>query len=103
LKSCGVDRITYEAKEEITDGVNKEELISSLRREVRILVHLAGKVDKSKIDYRPTSKQRSTLELLCSTGHHGPHPACRNQEWSLQQSRLERRWGPRMSRRSDEL
>jgi hypothetical protein len=44
--------------------LTKEELIKSLQNEVRILVHLAGKVDKSKLDYRPTPKQRSTLELL---------------------------------------
>src|SRR6266481_5805542 len=44
--------------------LTKEELIASLRHEVRILTHLAGKVDKSKLDYRPTPKQRSTLELL---------------------------------------
>lgn len=44
--------------------LTKEELIASLQNEVRILVHLAGKVDKSKLNYRPTAKQRSTLELL---------------------------------------
>src|SRR5258705_6105548 len=44
--------------------LTKEELIASLRHEVRILTHLAGKVDKSKLEYRPTPKQRSTLELL---------------------------------------
>jgi hypothetical protein len=44
--------------------LTKEELIDSLQHEVRILVHLAGKVDQSKLDYRPTPKQRSTIELL---------------------------------------
>lgn len=44
--------------------LTKEELIAALQNEVRILVHLAGKVDKSKVDYRPTPKQRSILELL---------------------------------------
>jgi hypothetical protein len=44
--------------------LTKSELISALQKEVRILVHLAGKVDRSMIDYRPTAKQRSTLELL---------------------------------------
>ena len=44
--------------------LTKEELIATLQNEVRILVHLAGKVDRSKLDYRPTAKQRSTLELL---------------------------------------
>src|SRR5262249_15509940 len=44
--------------------ITKEELIASLQNEIRILLHLAGKIDRSKLDYRPTPKQRSTLELL---------------------------------------
>ena len=52
--------------------LTKEELIASLRHEVHILVHLAGKVDKSKLDYRPTPKQRSTLELLQYMAIMGP-------------------------------
>lgn len=44
--------------------LTKEELIASLQNEVRIFVHLAGKADKAKLDYRPTPKQRSTLELV---------------------------------------
>lgn len=52
--------------------LTKEELITSLQNEVRILVHLAGKVDKSKFDYRPTPTQRSTLELLQYMAMMGP-------------------------------
>lgn len=52
--------------------LTKEELISALQQEVRILVHLAGKVDKSKLDYRPTPTQRSTLELLQYLAIMGP-------------------------------
>jgi hypothetical protein len=44
--------------------LTKDELIGSLQNEVRILLHLASKADRSKIDYRPTPKQRSTLDLL---------------------------------------
>ena len=44
--------------------LTKPELIASLQNEVRILLHLAGKIDRGKLDYRPTPKQRSTLELL---------------------------------------
>ena len=44
--------------------LTKEELISSLQNEVRILLHLASKIDRNQLDYRPTPKQRSTLELL---------------------------------------
>jgi hypothetical protein len=44
--------------------LTKPELISSLQHEVRILLHLATKIDRLKLDYRPTPKQRSTIELL---------------------------------------
>ena len=44
--------------------LTKEELIASLQNEVRILLHLASKIDRNKLDYRPTPKQRSTKELL---------------------------------------
>ena len=52
--------------------LTKDELIASLQNEVRILVHLAGKVDKSKLDYRPSPKQRTTLELLQYMAIMGP-------------------------------
>jgi hypothetical protein len=48
------------------------ELIASLQNEVRILLHLAGKVDRAQLDYRPTRKQRSTLELLQYLSMMGP-------------------------------
>src|SRR5262252_9098036 len=44
--------------------LTKPELIGSLKHEVNILLHLAGKIDRGKLDYRPTPNQRSTLELL---------------------------------------
>jgi hypothetical protein len=44
--------------------LTKEELIGSLQNEVRILLHLASKIDRNKLDYRPSPKQRSTMELL---------------------------------------
>jgi hypothetical protein len=40
------------------------ELIASLQNEVRILQHLITKIEPSMLDYRPTPKQRSTMELL---------------------------------------
>ena len=52
--------------------MTKAELIGSLQNEVRILLHLASKVDSSKADYRPTPKQRSTLELLQYMSIMGP-------------------------------
>ena len=44
--------------------LTKSEIIASLQHEVRILLHLASKIDRSQLEYRPTPKQRSTKELL---------------------------------------
>jgi len=52
--------------------LTKSELISSLQNEVRILLHLAGKIDRTTLDYRPTPKQRSTIELLKYLSIMGP-------------------------------
>ena len=52
--------------------LTKSELIASLQNEVRILLHLAGKIEPTMLDYRPTPKQRSTLELLKYLSIMGP-------------------------------
>ena len=52
--------------------MTKSELIGSLKNEVRILLHLASKIDRAKLDYRPTAKQRSTLDLLRYLSMMGP-------------------------------
>ena len=52
--------------------LTKEELIATLQNEVRILLHLADKIDRSQLDYRPTPKQRSTIELLQYLSVMGP-------------------------------
>jgi hypothetical protein len=44
--------------------LTKQELITALQKEVSILVHLAQKLDDRSCGYRPTAKQRSSLELL---------------------------------------
>ncbi len=44
--------------------LTKPELLSALQHEVRILLHLAGKFNHDSLAYRPTPKQRSSLELL---------------------------------------
>ena len=44
--------------------LTKSELIATLQHEVHVLLHLAGKIEPTMLDYRPTPKQRSTLELL---------------------------------------
>ena len=52
--------------------MTKPELLASLQNEVRILLHLASKIDRSQLDYRPTPKQRSTIELLRYLSVMGP-------------------------------
>lgn len=52
--------------------LTKPELAALLQNEVRILLHLIGKIDRSAIDYRPTPKQRSTLDLLRYLSIMGP-------------------------------
>lgn len=53
-------------------ALTKEEVIAQLQKEVRILLHLASKIDRSQLDYRPTPKQRSTIELLRYLVNMGP-------------------------------
>lgn len=52
--------------------LTRSELIASLQNEVRLLLHLAGKVDRARADYRPTPRQRSTIELLKYLSMMGP-------------------------------
>ena len=52
--------------------LSKSELLASLQHEVHILLHLASKIDHTSIDYRPTPKQRSTIELLKYLSTMGP-------------------------------
>ena len=52
--------------------LTKPELIGMLQNEVRILLHLITKIDPSAVDYRPTEKQRSTIELLRYLSLMGP-------------------------------
>jgi len=52
--------------------LTKPELVEQLHKEVRILIHLAGKLERDQADYRPTPKQRSALELLRYLSFMGP-------------------------------
>jgi hypothetical protein len=52
--------------------LTKSELIASLHKEVRLLLHLAGKIEPAALDYRPTPKQRSSIELLRYLTNMGP-------------------------------
>jgi len=44
--------------------LTKDELLTALRHEVRVILHLASKAEPQMLDFRPTPKQRSTIELL---------------------------------------
>jgi hypothetical protein len=52
--------------------LTKQELLNALQKEARILAHLTDKIEPSMVDYRPTPKQRSTLELLRYMTNMGP-------------------------------
>jgi hypothetical protein len=52
--------------------LTKSELIALLQKEVRLLLHLTTKIDAAALDYRPTPKQRSTIELLKYLSVMGP-------------------------------
>jgi hypothetical protein len=74
--------------------LTREELIAALRNEVRILVHLAGKVDRSMLDYRPTPKQRSTLELLQYMAIMGPTQIAVIKTGAFNRAALSAAWTP---------
>jgi hypothetical protein len=58
--------------DEVSMVLTRSELIGSLKHEVHVLLHLAGKLDATAVDYRPTPKQRSSLELLRYMSIMGP-------------------------------
>jgi len=70
------------------------ELIATLQQEIRILLHLAGKVDASMLDYRPTPKQRSTLELLRYMAIMGPTQLTVIEQGVFDRPTLSATWGP---------
>jgi hypothetical protein len=74
--------------------LTKEELIASLQNEVRILMHLAGKVDRSKLDYRPTPNQRSTIELLQYLSFMGPVQVGVIKAGTSDRTAFSAAWGP---------
>lgn len=44
--------------------LTKQEAIDALQNEVRLILHLASKIDTGMLNYRPSAKQRSLLELM---------------------------------------
>ncbi len=49
--------------------LTKEQYVESFVKELEIIKHLAEKVTPAMLDYRPTPKQRSTMELMQYLGH----------------------------------
>ncbi len=49
--------------------ITKKQFVDSFVTELDIIRHLGTKVELSMLDYRPTEKQRSTLELMNYLGH----------------------------------
>ena len=52
--------------------MTKAELMSALKHESKIVLHLAGKCDRKQLEYRPTPKQRSTMDMLRYLSMMGP-------------------------------
>ncbi|MGB9067073.1 MAG: hypothetical protein WCC21_00770 [Candidatus Acidiferrales bacterium] len=44
--------------------LTKEESIAALENEVRLVLHLLSKIEPSMLDYRPSPKQRSLIDLV---------------------------------------
>lgn len=59
--------------------LTKSELMSALQDEVRILLHLAGKIDRATLDYRPTPKPAKHARLAPVPDHHGARPGAGDQ------------------------
>src|SRR5437867_10205667 len=70
------------------------ELIATLQHEVRILLHLASKVEPSMLGYRPTPKQRSTLELLQYMAIMGPTQLTVIEHGAFDRPTLSATWSP---------
>jgi hypothetical protein len=78
--------------------LTKAELIAAARDEVRILLHLAGKVQPSMLDYRPTPKQRSTLDLLRYMAIMGPTQLAVIEKGVFDRPTLSGAWSPAEAR-----
>src|SRR5258708_6590549 len=74
--------------------LTKDVLINCLNHEVQILPHQAWKVDPAKLDYRPTPKQRSTLELLQYMAIMGPTQIALIKAGTFNRTALSAAWSP---------
>lgn len=76
--------------------LTKHDLITCLQKEIRILLHLCGKIESAMLDFRPTPKQRTTIDLLRYLTIMGPvlvpsiqKGAFLAEEWGAAQARAE--------------
>jgi hypothetical protein len=75
--------------------LTKEELIAAFQKELHIWAHLIGKVDPSKVDYRPSAKQRSVLELIQYMTVMGPAMTESIKGGEFTREAMGAIWGPR--------
>ena len=75
--------------------LTKDELIDAFQKEVRIFVHLISKVDAAKVDYRPSAKQRSVLELVRYMTFMAPAMTESIKGGEFTQEAMGAIWGPR--------
>lgn len=64
--------------------VTREEFLQSIGHEIEVCIHLHGKIPEGGLDYRPSEKQRTTLELMryLSTCVIGPFASLVKDDWS---------------------
>ncbi|HKB13211.1 MAG TPA: hypothetical protein VKD69_21250 [Vicinamibacterales bacterium] len=74
--------------------LTQSELIATLQQEVRILLHLAGKIEPTMLDYRPTPKQRSTLQLMQYMAIMGPTQLTCIEQGVFDRPTLSATWSP---------
>jgi hypothetical protein len=75
--------------------LTKAELIAAFHKECQIFSHLITKVDRAKIDYRPSAKQRSVLELVQYMVVMGPAMSESIQGGVFTREAMGAIWGPR--------
>ena len=63
--------------------VSRKDLLSAILHEINVCKHLFTKIPEGGADYRPSDKQRSTLELLefLATGAIGPMKSMAYNDW----------------------
>jgi hypothetical protein len=49
--------------------ITKEQYLANLQNEINIIRHLGTKIEPTMLDYRPSEKQRTMLELMNYLGH----------------------------------